>query len=741
MIAAFDIAEQRLGIPRLLDPEDLLNGNPDERSVILYSSLFFHAFVADEERRKQQGNEKVIVSKLSAVEQTLQEQRELNNELLEKNRLLEEQQALLHARLEQQKAELEAGLSAKEQHLKTLETNMQKLLDEISYWRDRCAKELEMRGLLEEKVNMLEDLLEQNLERSKRSEDERNRIRSELEELRSRGEHLNADLSMLEEERSKLLTDSEEKARRLQELDEKRSKLLEELAALRDRIKAEIERRKEKEAEVLRLRSELEQQRKRQIVHTKARVGLDVLRYNLEQHLEDLYRWRELNDSTFKDVAEDFDLGRVLSDISGKGFEDQLNYLDAKLQEENRSLSKILKLQEVNASLKDVVVKSGFLVMKGRKEWKKRWFVLSTNKLSYYEDENSETVSGSIVFDSTCEVVRQKAIKEDEANPASKKVWPLKISVGERKLFIRAATKKERHAWFLALTSRIAAVSYLASTEAASVRPDTRVLAFFHSDKSPSLILNDKALDSHAIGALVKGLPGRDELEQLSLENAGLTVENLEQLVTVIDKLASLKSINLSGNKLGPNAISHIVKLFTNPTLSVVSLANNNLDAAAVDALLSALKDKENLTTLDFSNNNLGDDGVASFTRAIAGQKSNITSLQLSGNAISDTGAAAVAELIKANTAITHVNLSNNKIGNEGAAAIANALKANTHIQELDLSNNGLKAQGLADLQSVFGPNKELNIVLLSGNSALETDRDLISFNGLKLPQLTLSRY
>jgi hypothetical protein len=43
---AFDIAERELGIPRLLDVEDLTETHPDERSVMTYVSEYFHCFAS-----------------------------------------------------------------------------------------------------------------------------------------------------------------------------------------------------------------------------------------------------------------------------------------------------------------------------------------------------------------------------------------------------------------------------------------------------------------------------------------------------------------------------------------------------------------------------------------------------------------------------------------------------------------------------------------------------------------------
>jgi len=53
----FDTAEQKLGIPKLFNAKDLTDGSvPDERSMIIYSTLFYHAWKTDYSKRKE--NEK-----------------------------------------------------------------------------------------------------------------------------------------------------------------------------------------------------------------------------------------------------------------------------------------------------------------------------------------------------------------------------------------------------------------------------------------------------------------------------------------------------------------------------------------------------------------------------------------------------------------------------------------------------------------------------------------------------------
>jgi hypothetical protein len=52
---AFEIAERTINIPKLLDVNEVMKGTTDERALILYTSLFFHAFSAQAQARAAAG--------------------------------------------------------------------------------------------------------------------------------------------------------------------------------------------------------------------------------------------------------------------------------------------------------------------------------------------------------------------------------------------------------------------------------------------------------------------------------------------------------------------------------------------------------------------------------------------------------------------------------------------------------------------------------------------------------------
>jgi len=426
--------------------------------------------------------------------------------------------------------------------------------------------------------------------------------------------------------------------------------------------------------------------------------------------------------------------------LKDKSFEQQLEFLDDQLQAENKSLLRIIRLKDSEFQLKELEVKSGWLFMKGRKDWKKRWFSLRGFILYYYENETGDKGhEGLVDLNRGCEVVRQKAVKEDDS---AKKQWPLKITVGDRKLFVRAPTKKERHSWYLFLASKIAHLNYLKSVEASGARVDTRLITLFNSESITDLHLDHRAIGEDAAVALSKTLPAHDETEHLSLIDTNLDDNTIKPVAEVLEKL-SLKSLNLSKNKIGGPGAEELAKgIAQNVSLVDLNLEDNKIDDAGVSTLAANIAAKPALTSINFNGNNIGASGAKALAEHLSTGDHALPHLLLSRNHLGDEGATAIAHLLSSNKTISQVFLAGNGIGDRGAIAICQALGSEALVTELDLSDNNIGTDGALAVQKLLATNSTLASVNLSGNKRLTGSAALAPLfkEGFSFPRLSISR-
>jgi Ran GTPase-activating protein (RanGAP) involved in mRNA processing and transport len=360
--------------------------------------------------------------------------------------------------------------------------------------------------------------------------------------------------------------------------------------------------------------------------------------------------------------------------------------------------------------------------------------------LYYYENDSGEKAhEGLVDLNRGCEVVRQKAVKEDDS---AKKQWPLKITVGERKLFVRAATKKERHSWYLFLASKIAHLNYLKSVDASGNRADTRMITLFNSETVTDLHLDHRPLRLEGAGALAKTLPAHDETENLSLVNSGIDDAALKPISDVLEKL-SLKILDLSRNEITGEGASELAKgIISNLSLTEVNLENNKINDAGVAQLSAALAAKPAISSLNLNGNQIGAGGVKSLSDHIGNNERVFPRLHLNNNKLGDAGAAAVAHLLSSNSSITHVHLSGNGIGDSGVESLCKAIGPDSLVIELDLSNNDLTSAGAASIQKMLQKNSTIVKINLSGNSKLQGSDAMapLMSEGFSFPSFVLSR-
>jgi len=153
--AAFELAEKHLGIPKLLDAQEVSDGNVDERSLVLYVSLYFHAFVAKEQQRLIEDEKNKIEERMKGLQGSLEERARLAQTLGEENLRLKKEldetrdllkreaddNLLLRDQLDEERKRNEELAKAKS----SLEQQVTQLLSQVADLTSKLENEMKLR--------------------------------------------------------------------------------------------------------------------------------------------------------------------------------------------------------------------------------------------------------------------------------------------------------------------------------------------------------------------------------------------------------------------------------------------------------------------------------------------------------------------------------------------------------------------------------------------------------------------
>lgn len=175
--SAFTMAEKHLGIPQLLTQQDLMDGTIDERSVVLYVSLYFHAFVSAEEKNRIEKEKRGLTDKMTDLESEL-------DLMTKKVAAKEEEFTQLRGKYEEQ----EKAYKQLQKEKELLQSEVDDLKDQYKRLKSAvdARQQLELQGLDALRKNLLEHLRDMNiwkdyLEQDREYESEQIQIRAEGE--------------------------------------------------------------------------------------------------------------------------------------------------------------------------------------------------------------------------------------------------------------------------------------------------------------------------------------------------------------------------------------------------------------------------------------------------------------------------------------------------------------------------------------------------------------------------------
>jgi len=214
---------------------------------------------------------------------------------------------------------------------------------------------------------------------------------------------------------------------------------------------------------------------------------------------------------------------------------------------------------------------------------------------------------------------------------------------------------------------------------------------FFHEEKKNSIYSNDK--DKFYIIKIIFGKDYDLMFEFCVYVDAEFHVINFEFIFTNID--ISKIDINKITYRITLSALKFILNFFAK-TLNEFKNLNLGIKKEEIKDLVDILNTNATITTLDISNNAIGNAGAQALAEALKGN-TTLTILNFSDNQIGDVGVIALANVLKENNTLTKLDISRNNVGYDGAKALAEALKGNTTLTTLDISRNLIGDAGLRE--------------------------------------------
>jgi Ran GTPase-activating protein (RanGAP) involved in mRNA processing and transport len=255
-----------------------------------------------------------------------------------------------------------------------------------------------------------------------------------------------------------------------------------------------------------------------------------------------------------------------------------------------------------------------------------------------------------------------------------------------------------------------------------------------------NLDLSFNSIGDEGVVALADALKCNTTLTELRLENCRIGDSGGAALLHVLKHYnTSLGYLSLDDNTVSDKISSAIDKVVTanekgfrllhaKEELDLSCKAVEDEAAHAVEDedaayMATELADNSVVTTLQLTNNKIGDAGSAGIAVALV-QNQTLTTLGLGGNRIGDVGSLAVAVALRSNSTLTKLVLSHNNIGPAGVVALAETLKTNSSLTSLDLSGNGVNDEGATALLKVLKEcNSTLMLLNLTDNPDISPDR------------------
>ncbi|XP_063814234.1 NACHT, LRR and PYD domains-containing protein 12-like isoform X2 [Pseudophryne corroboree] len=229
-------------------------------------------------------------------------------------------------------------------------------------------------------------------------------------------------------------------------------------------------------------------------------------------------------------------------------------------------------------------------------------------------------------------------------------------------------------------------------------------------------------------------------LQELMLQNCDLTSSFCDDLLSAITTNRSLTRLDLSRNALEDTGITRLCEGLRHPacTLQDLTLQNCGLTSSCCVDLRTVIPTHRSLTRLDLSQNRLEDYGIKLLCTGLRHPACALQDLTLRSCLLTSDCCGFLRSTITVNRSLTRLDLSRNFLLDSGIELLCEGLRHPACIlQDLTLQWCGLTSSCCDDLRSVLTTNCSLTRLDLTGNDLQNSGIKLLC-EGLRHPACAL---
>lgn len=216
----------------------------------------------------------------------------------------------------------------------------------------------------------------------------------------------------------------------------------------------------------------------------------------------------------------------------------------------------------------------------------------------------------------------------------------------------------------------------------------------------------------------------------LYLGNGKLTDKDCDEIVDYILNqhnschfIANADSvIDFTNNNIGNAGVAAVTKLIEKKIFQIVNFTNNNIESEGAQILADVYYQHYNgKIYFQLNNNNIGDQGLFAFHKLLT-KDDVFLYLHLRSNNIGNEGLNKLAECASKKCLVSELDLMGNNISDEGAKSLFKLLttcQSSNHLhgfKSLQLNDNKIGNAGLEALMQLFNYNNDLQFLLLRNN-------------------------